>query len=634
MSAPTAGVGDPPSPLFVALLAPSGERNDIAAGPDGTTKAAFPRPQNWPFCVFLQGPGCMFRKSIKQKIVGIAAGLIVLAVITSALSMIMAARVGHLLDELSNRYIPAYGSLARANVKSLERGVAVRQMIIAKMANPPDEASYAAHLKIFQSINPEIEREAQAAREQIAAIINDPSTPSDNAALGRLDDRIDTAVNDLRQRLDEQGAIMLKQLEAGNFDAAKSASASADALRAEFDHKIDAIRTDMLEQVHASATTVMREQRQAIWISAIMTGIAAVLGFVFAMMVGSGITGPVLRLLEGTREVEAGRLDRSISVTTRDEIGQLSAAFNRMIERLRQNQRIRETFGRYIDPRIAARLLDQTATAAAEGQRQVMTVMFCDMKGFTALSEGVTPQGLVKIMNRYLSTMSEPIHAHRGVIDKYIGDGIMAYWGPPFVDEAEQAKCACSAASDMIGRLEQLRKELPELLGVRAIAANCDLRIGIATGETLVGSIGSDYMMSFTVMGDTVNLAARLETANKTYGSPCLISEATASLCADDFELREIDRVVVAGQSQPQTVYDILGRKDALAPPQAQARTHYAAGLAAYRAQNWHEARTAFAEALQAAPDDGPSAALLARTDLEQNPPPDNWDGSWRIEYK
>jgi len=303
----------------------------------------------------------MFRKSIKQKIVGIAAGLIVLAVITSALSMIMAARVGHLLDELTNRYVPAYGDLARANVRSLERGLQVRQMIIAKMANPSDQASYAAHLKAFQSINPEIDREAQAAREQIAAIIDDPSTPSDNAALGRLDDRIDTAVNELRGRLDERDAILLKQLDAGNFDQAKAALAGADELRAEFDRKIDGIRADMLNQVHASAATVIREQRQAIWVSAIVTGLAAVLGFIFAMMVGSGITGPVLRLLEGTREIEAGRLDRSISVTTRDEIGQLSVAFNRMIERLRQNQRIRETFGRYIDPRIAEGLLGETA---------------------------------------------------------------------------------------------------------------------------------------------------------------------------------------------------------------------------------------------------------------------------------
>jgi class 3 adenylate cyclase len=577
----------------------------------------------------------MFRTSIRRKIVGIAAGLIVLAVITSALSMIMAARVGHLLDELTNRYVPAYGSLARVNVRSLERAVAVREMIIAKMENPPDQASYAAHQKIFESVNPEIDREVQAAREQIAAIIDDTSTPSDNAGLARLDDRIETAISDLRGRLDEQGETLLKQLDARNFDGAKSTLVSADALRAEFDRKIDGIRTDMLNQVRASATTVIREQRQAIWMSAIMTGIAAVLGFLFAMMVGSGITGPVLRLLEGTREVEAGRLDRSISVTTRDEIGQLSAAFNRMIERLRQNQRIRETFGRYIDPRIADRLLGETAGAAAEGQRRVMTVLFCDMKGFTALSEGFTPQGLVKIMNRYLSTMSEPIHAHRGVIDKYIGDGIMAYWGPPFIEDTDQAKCACSAAIDMISRLTGLRKELPELLGVRTIPADCDLRIGIATGETLVGSIGSEYMMSFTVMGDTVNLASRLETANKAYGSRCLISEATANMCAADFELREIDRVVVVGQSQPQTVYDVMGGKDALTPQQTLLRERYAAGLAAYRAQRWDEARAAFTEALKAASDDGPSISLLARVaDFERNPPPENWDGSWRMESK
>jgi class 3 adenylate cyclase len=231
--------------------------------------------------------------------------------------------------------------------------------------------------------------------------------------------------------------------------------------------------------------------------------------------------------------------------------------------------------------------------------------------------------------------MSEPIHAYRGVIDKYIGDGIMAYWGPPFVEEAEQAKCACSAAIDMIGCLANLRKELPELLGVRVIPAECDLRIGIATGETLVGSIGSQYMMSFTVMGDTVNLASRLETANKAYGSRCLISEATANMCAADFELREIDRVVVVGQSQPQTVYEVMGRKDTLTPQQTLACAHYAAGLAAYRARRWDEARAAFAAAIEATPDDGPSIALLARVaDLRRDPPAENWDGSWRMESK
>src|SRR6185437_856471 len=185
----------------------------------------------------------------------------------------------------------------------------------------------------------------------------------------------------IRHRLNDHNAVLLQQLDAGKVDEARKTIAEADALREEFNRKIEGIRADMMKQVNASAATVISQQQTAIWISAIVTAIAAVLGFVFAMMVGSGITQPVLRLLEGTREVEAGRLDRSITVTTRDEIAQLSAAFTRMIERLRQNQRIRETFGRYIDPRVAEGLLDQSAAAATEGQRRVMTVMFCDMKG-------------------------------------------------------------------------------------------------------------------------------------------------------------------------------------------------------------------------------------------------------------
>ena len=578
----------------------------------------------------------MFRKSIRQKIIGIAAGLIVLAVITSALSMVLASRVGHLLDELTNRYIPAYGHLARVNIRSLEGAVAIRRMMGMRIMQPTlDQAAYAEQLKNFKELDAAVEQEAAEARRLINAIIDDNSTPSDNAALGRLDDRIENAMDDLRRRLEEENDRVLEQLEANNFPEASRIMVHIDQLRSELNSRIDGIRADMLRQVEAGAAIVVRQQRQTIVISAAVTGIAAVLGFFFAMLVGSGITRPVLRLLEGTREVEAGRLDQSISITTRDEIGQLSAAFNRMVERLRQNQRVRETFGRYIDPRIADGLLDQPALAAADGQRRIMTVLFCDMKGFTALSEGVTPQGLVKIMNRYLSTMSEPIHAHRGIIDKYVGDAIMAYWGPPFIDEAEQADAACLAALEMVGRVEGLIKELPELLGVRAIPADCDIRIGIATGEALVGSIGSAFMMSYTVMGATVNLASRLEGANKLYGSRCLISEATAAACVNSVDVREIDCVIVLGQTQPQTMFEIMGAKGALSAEHLRLRELYAKGLAAYRARQWDAASKAFTAALEAAPGDGPSLALLSRVEgFKQAPPPNDWDGTWRLEHK
>ncbi|MBR1162676.1 adenylate/guanylate cyclase domain-containing protein [Bradyrhizobium elkanii] len=577
----------------------------------------------------------MFRNSIRQKIVGIAAGLIILAVITSLLSMVMAGKVGHLLDELTNRYIPAYGHLARVNIRALERSLAMRRMMMAKMQAPGEDSGYESARKAFEEIEPLIKREADAARTLIDAIIADPSTPSDNAALGRLDDRIDNAVNDLLMRLNAENKTLLDQIEAKDFAAAKATTLRADGLRDDFNTRIEGIRSDMLAQVASAAAKVMSAQQRAIIISGVVTAIAAILGFVFAMLVGSGITRPVMRLLESTREVEAGRLDGAITITTQDEIGQLSAAFNRMIETLRHNQRIRETFGRYINPRIAEGLLEQPAIAATEGQRRVMTVMFCDMKGFTSLSEGVTPSGLVKIMNLYLSTMSAPVHAHRGIIDKYIGDAIMAYWGAPFVEEAEQTHLAALAAIDMIGQVNQLRKDLPELLGVRVIPADCDIRIGIATGEALVGSIGSEFMMSYTVLGDTVNLASRLEGANKFYGSRSLISEATAAACTATIELREIDRLVVMGQTQPVAVFEILGKKDELTPAQTELRQRYADGLAAYRDRRWDDAEQAFAAALAAAPGDGPSIAMKARVAaFRQDPPAADWDCAWHLERK
>ena len=556
-------------------------------------------------------------------------------VATSVLSMVMASKVGHLLDELSNKYILAYGHLARANIRSLERSLALRRMVIMKMQNPPDEAGYAERLHIYQQTQHEVEQEAEEARKLIASIIDDVSTPSDNVALTRIDTNIDNAVNELDRHLSEENAQLLSQLESKDFAEARHTLARADQARDEFSQKLDQIRADMLSQVSMSASVVLRNQNHAILITIVVTALAAALGLVFAILVSGGITRPVRLLLEGTREVEAGHLERSIEVITHDEIGQLSAAFNRMVEQLRHKKRIRETFGRYIDPRVVEGLINQPKLAAAEGQRRVMTVMFCDMKGFTTLSEGMTPQGLVKVMNRYLSTMSEPIRRHGGVIDKYIGDAIMAYWGPPFVEETDESQFACLAAIEMIKRIAPLRKEVTELLGVRVIPTECDVRIGLATGEALVGSIGSDVMMNYTVMGDTVNLAARLEAANKLYGSRSLIAEATVAKTDETIQFREIDRLMVAGQTTPQAVFELLGRNDELTPKQDLLQTRYADALAAYRAQRWDQARAAFHAVLETVPTDGPSLALLSRIDhLQGHPPGADWDGSWRLENK
>jgi class 3 adenylate cyclase len=577
----------------------------------------------------------MIRQSIKRKIVSIAVGLVVLMMISSALSMVMASRVAHQLDELSTKYVEAYAHLARMNIRSLEVSLAIRRMVIAKMQTPPDEAGYADRLKSFEATGPLIGQEAEAARTLINAVIDDLTTETDNAAMARIESRIESANSELGRQLQAENAQLLALLDARDFAEVRRGLARIDGLRDEFSRTIEAIRADMMAQVRLDAVVTMGKQRQAILVSAIVTGLAAIIGLLFAVLVSDGIARPVRHLLEGTRKIEAGHLDGSVAVVTRDEIGQLSAAFNRMVEKLRQNERIRETFGRYIDPQVVEGLIDRSAPAVTSGERRVMTVMFCDMRGFTSLSEGMTPQGLVKVMNRYLTIMSEPIRSHRGIIDKYIGDAIMAYWGPPFIDEADQAGFACLAAVEMLGRIAALRKELPELLGVRSLPMECDLRIGIATGEALVGSIGSDFMMSYTVMGDSVNLASRLEGANKNFGTRSLVSESTVAAAAGAVEMREIDRLVVVGQSHPQGVYEIMGVKGELTPQQVLLRVRYADALAAYRARRWDEARGALDAALEAVPGDGPSMTLAGRiNDLKANPPADGWDGSWHLDHK
>jgi class 3 adenylate cyclase len=585
----------------------------------------------------LRNPFSLFSswRSIRSKIVAVAIALIAFMLATSIVSMVMSATVSILLEELTSRYIPAYSHLARANVRSLERALALRRMAVAKMQVPPDDDGYKAQLRIATEKGSQVAREADEARALINAIIDDKRTPSDNAALGRLDARIENATSELLHEIADEDDKLIQELNAGNLADARQSMAHVDMMRNQFIRKIDEIRSDMLAQVHASSSTVIRDQHRVLVTSIAVSLLAALLGVGVAMVVASGITRPVRELLQGTRDVELGRLDGGVNVSTADEIGELSVAFNRMLEQLRKARRARETFGRYIDPKVAEQLIDWSTSTASDGQRRVMTVMFCDVRNFTSLSEGMTPQGLVKVLNLFLSTMSAAIRESGGIVDKFIGDAIMAYWGPPFTSDADQASLACAAACEMVRQLPTLRSQFPELLGLRHMPGEFDIRIGIATGEVLAGSIGSELMMSYTVMGDAVVLASRLESLNKIYGTRILIADRTANMARDVFAYREVDRVIVYGHEAQTTIYELLGKVGELSAAQEALQAAYIAGLEAYRHQNWDEARGAFEKAQKCVPEDGPSRVLLSRIEgLKARPQSTAWDGSWRMDRK
>jgi len=576
----------------------------------------------------------MIRLSIRRKIVGIALVLIVLMTVAALASTALVIQVGERLEDLTKSYVPAYAALARANIHSLERALALRRLIIQRLLMPGDNAGFAAIRQQFEADGEAAERETRAARVLLDGLIEKGSEFGDTTQLVDLANRLSDLVDGTRLRLNNEIERVLPPLEAGDQKALAGELERVGALRDELDRQLEAVRSQMIALLQADSAATARKQHAVLVVALLLTALAAVVGVLFSLIVSSGVTRPVRRLLEGAHAVAAGKLEETLVVTSRDEIGSLTIAFNDMIEQLRAKERIRETFRRYVDPRIVERLISGSALAA-EGQRRVMTVLFCDVKGFVGVSEEMTPQGLVKVMNRYFSVMSAPIHQHGGIIDKYIGDAIMAYWGAPFTADADQARCAALAALDMLERVAPLRAELPELLGLRNVPITFDIRVGIATGEVLAGSVGSEVMMSYTVMGEPVNLASRLEGANKEYGSHVLTLQSTVEAAGTAIEIREIDRVVLVGQGHSQPIYEIMARSGALTPAQSDLRKRYAEGLAAYRARRFDEARRSFAAALEIMRGDGPSLTLLKRLDdLAAAPPADDWDGAWRLESK
>jgi adenylate cyclase len=574
------------------------------------------------------------RFPIGLKIFSIAAGLLVLMAAVALLSMRMTRTVDGQLAIIDQNYFPAYVALAQANIRSVEQSAYVRRLMLAIGEQGDNRAKVDDLRQRITDTGKASDKEIADARQHINEQIADPLDFDDNIALARLDDKIES-LQEERQRYESVLARLIPAAEAGNKPQAGELLAELDGWRDDFDRKIENARSAMRTLAGAAIVGTRAYQQRVVAIGIALLAIAAALGITVAAAVTLGLVRPVRRLLLGTAAVEGGALDTVIPITSRDEIGQLTRSFNSMVGELRVKAQIREMFGKYVDPRIVAGLLDRPDLTDARGSRREMTVFFCDMNDFTGFSEGITPAALVNVLNRYMSVMSDPVRRHNGIIDKYIGDEIMAFWGPPFTGAEEHPGLACLAALDQLAGLAAFRAELPELTGLRRGIPEIDIRIGIATGDAVVGSIGSEQTRNYTVIGDTVNLASRLVGANKTYGTRALISEVTSRFAADLVETREIDSVIVVGKTEPHRIFELLGRKGELASECLALRDAFAEALGAYRQKAWEEARAGFEACLAIAPADAPSKVFLTRlAQFRAAAPSPEWDGVWSLAEK
>lgn len=287
----------------------------------------------------------------------------------------------------------------------------------------------------------------------------------------------------------------------------------------------------------------------------------------------------------------------------------------------RQRRFVLKALSQYISPHVAAEIDRDPSALKLGGQRREMTVMFTDIQGFTDLSERLDEHTLTSLLNYYLDEMSSLVLANDGTLDKYIGDAIMSFWNAP-VHQPDHAILACHAALAMERREREIQPRL-EQMGASGLLT----RIGINTGPMVFGNMGSTQKFNYSVLGDAVNLASRLEGANKFYGSRILIAQPTADQVKGHFILRQLDLLRVKGKLKPMAVYELLGQAlddaDLLCR-----RDEYEAAFSLYQQQQWDAARQRLLQLCARFPNDRPAAALLERIDyLRAHPPDSDWDG-------
>ncbi|MBA4336428.1 hypothetical protein C0416_01465 [bacterium] len=307
----------------------------------------------------------------------------------------------------------------------------------------------------------------------------------------------------------------------------------------------------------------------------------------------------------------------------------ISSVVYKYFAEVKKRQQIQEAFGKYLSPSVLKEVLKNPRLLHRSGAKKEVTVFFSDIAGFTTLSEELDPHSLIDLLNDYLGTMTDVIFKQEGTLDKYVGDAIVAYFGAP-VHQDDHAVRACHAALEMRAILPTLHEKW-----ISEGKPKIDFRIGINTGEAIIGNIGSENYFDYTVMGDEVNLGSRLEGANKKYETKIMISESTYNQVKDYFDTRPLDLIQVKGRNKAVRVFELLAHKNRLSETGQKLLEAYNKGMDLYLARNFGEAKEMFKQALLIHPEDGPSKLYLQRCEILRDfPPSADWDGVFSMKTK
>lgn len=342
------------------------------------------------------------------------------------------------------------------------------------------------------------------------------------------------------------------------------------------------------------------------------------LSLIAVLLLARSISRPLSQLALVVRRIEKGDYEERVVVQTSDELGELAYSVNTMASGLAEKEKVRDLLGKVVSKEIADELLNNPVELG--GEERIVTVLFSDIRGFTSYCEGMAPKEVLAALNKVLSTVSDIVESHGGVVDKFQGDAVMALFGAP-VSGAHDAENAMAAALEIVQTLEALESGLSACVGMN-------------TGLVVAGNLGSSNRLNYSVIGDTVNLASRLESLTRLYGTASIVSAASVE-AAPQFTYRELDEVIVAGKQDAVKIFELLGRKGEISTETVAENEQFAAALSAYRQRNWASAREQFIQLQRSCDNIALCQVFLDRIQyFSTNPPASDWRGEYAFDKK
>ena len=535
--------------------------------------------------------------TIRAKISVLAFALLALLAVVGGIAMDGLLRVHGELKSLHRDILPLDTMIERMVRDEIEREAALYATL--RNGAPADRSERLAAL---------LDSEAKALDELVKKI-GDHGALVDHPDIAALLEAPSAALAERAGAFAKSARDLSEALRSGDAREADRAFSTFSEQITEMRDALDDLGAAMRQGVEDAAARAEEHEARVEKLVLIAALLALAAGIVGTVVISGLITRPIRDLVAAARRVDGGALDVSVETQGTDEIAGLGRTFNTMVEGLRTKERIKETFGKYIDPRIVEDLIGETSLL--DSSRRTMTVSLARYDGFAEFAENRPPEEIVDRINLYYTAMAHEIVERNGVVDKMVGDSVLAFFGSPFTPDDTQAEIACLAA------LEQARwRPADGHSGHRP-------RIVIASEASIVGNMGSEQIRSFTIMGDNVALAETILSVCDEYDAAILITGATRARLGDGIVTRHLDNVLLPGRDEPVALHEVLGQAGEVPEADITFAGTYNQALNAYLARDFDRARAMFEACAEERPDDPATGMLLQRLDfIEMAPPP------------